>query len=735
MIARLLPLLALLWATVGAATPTPAPLPTAGLFPATQDNLLQRERPRAATTTYWRVKFFVRVSALPAGATVRALLPVSDGAQEIQQRSVRAPGYRFAEDTSSPNLVGVWTKTAAPSAGDIEVDYDFGVTDRIVDIPATAARSAASTDPSVRRWLEASPLIQSGHPLLRERARQVVGNAASAEQLLWNLYQFTATAIRTARGEAREDALTVLSRERGTVTGKARLLAALLQATGVPARIVGGISLDDAAKKRATIAWVEAYVDGAWVPLDPSGGHFSWLPNRYLALYRGDLPLIVHPAGAEVDYGFSVHRMHKDSNEANTSSPRARVIAPLQPLARTASAHVDKPLATVVVFTDQPLSRATSERMFRDATEAQIDLVVLTVPAAPRYFRQQYLQRLIANNLALVQTAHVLVLHTSDDTGLYAALVLGETNLKLGDARVLVAGQFPKAVGTTLGAVLYRLLDAGEVLLFPHPMKLSAVWSMARANVVDGLPLDEEARKWGSKPIVIDAVTYERLDVWRHAIIDAWARAVTAQVPLQALTLILVLPVIAALVVVIRTVVGIETFGTFAPVIVSLAFLTTGLKWGLIIFASIVGTGVIVRAALQRVRLQLVSRLAILITIVAGIMAGLAVLGASFGIGALLNVSIFPMVIMSNMIENFASFRAQFGTREAIRLTGNTLLLSSLCYMAVEWGGLQSLLLSFPEILVLAIVVDIVLGKWRGLRLLEYRRFWSLGGSSQEGRQ
>jgi hypothetical protein len=209
-------------------------------------------------------------------------------------------------------------------------------------------------------------------------------------------------------------------------------------------------------------------------------------------------------------------------------------------------------------------------------------------------------------------------------------------------------------------------------------------------------------------------------------VVAAWARAVRAQVPLQALNLILVLPVIAAIIVVVRTLIGVETFGMFSPVIVSLAFLTTGLRWGAAIFAVIVGVGACVRALLQHVRLQLVARLAILIAVVAGIMAGLTVIGASFGIGALMNVSIFPMVIMSNVIENFTTSQAEFGTREAVRLTINTLGLAALCYLAIEPTGLQSLLLAFPELLVSAIVVDIVLGKWRGLRLLEYLRFFDL---------
>ena len=52
-----------------------------------------------------------------------------------------------------------------------------------------------------------------------------------------------------------------------------------------------------------------------------------------------------------------------------------------------------------------------------------------------------------------------------------------------------------------------------------------------------------------------------------------------------------------------RLVVGLETFGIFGPVIVSLAFITMGLRWGVSTFVVIVGLGVLLRMALQRLRL------------------------------------------------------------------------------------------------------------------------------------
>ena len=123
---------------------------------------------------------------------------------------------------------------------------------------------------------------------------------------------------------------------------------------------------------------------------------------------------------------------------------------------------------------------------------------------------------------------------------------------------------------------------------------------------------------------------------------------------------------------------------------------------------------------------QLVARLAILIAIVSATMAALTVGGAYFGVGALLNVSIFPMVIMSNVIENFTTTQVESGTREALRLTINTLVVCAACHVAIERGGVQSIVLSYPETLLGVVALEVLIGKWRGLRLLEYVRFYDL---------
>jgi hypothetical protein len=216
-------------------------------------------------------------------------------------------------------------------------------------------------------------------------------------------------------------------------------------------------------------------------------------------------------------------------------------------------------------------------------------------------------------------------------------------------------------------------------------------------------------------------------------LVKLWALAVQTQVPLPSLNLILVLPLIAFFLLIIRNVIGLETFGTFSPMLLSLAFLTTGLGWGLVVFLIIVGLGSGLRLALQRLRLHLVSRIAILIAVVAMSMAGLTVLGATLGIGALLHASIFPMVIMANQIESFTNTQLERGTGEALRLTLSTLLVATCSYVGIENTGLKPLVLTFPEILIGVIGIELLLGRWRGLRLVEYVRFsglWRQGAVS-----
>lgn len=679
---------------------------------------------RPPAVSYWRVRMVLHLGPVPGPVRLGLLAPLSDGRQDVLARRVVAPGFRFAEIQDPPNLRAEWT---APSLETGSITYDLAV--RISEtrgmVPAIPL-AGLPPPPDAPDVLAPSAEIQSTAHDVVERTRAIVGTAKQLDGIVWSLYQYVAAFLPPQDAPGPQDAQSVLHARRGTSLGRARALVALLRAAGVPARIVGGLRLENATQKRATNSWVEAWTGSEWIPLDPAGGYYGSLPNTYLALYRGDLPLIVHTRGLELSYGFTIRQttrraVEEGGDEVTTTAP-AVAPSPRAEDVQTHTAYVSAPVASVVLIVDQSVPIAASDRILREARDASIDCVLLTARFESRYFRERYLERLVTGNLALLRSANLILVATADGAGAYGLLGLGERGIRLPDTRIVVAGAMGRPAALMLGSLLYDLIDPGEVALAWRATDILPLWEMARANLIDGAPLAEEAHRWGVDVVVLGEEG-ARLPRWRRPLLHAWARIVAAGVPLPALTLILILPVIATVVVFARVVVGLSTFGMFGPVIVSLAFITTGLTWGTITFVVIVGLGILLRAALQRLRLQAVARLAILIALVSAVMGGLTLLGAVLGIGPLLHLSVFPMLIMSNVIESFASSQVELGTRQAVRMTVNTLLLSVACYLLVDRAGLQSLVLAYPELLLGTVVLDLAIGKWRGMRLLEYGRF------------
>ena len=190
----------------------------------------------------------------------------------------------------------------------------------------------------------------------------------------------------------------------------------------------------------------------------------------------------------------------------------------------------------------------------------------------------------------------------------------------------------------------------------------------------------------------------------------------------QTVILLLVLPIIATILAFTKQVIGITTFGLFAPSIITLSFLVLGWWVGVLFLLFILATGYATRTFMRRWRLLYIPKVAIILTVVSLTLLMLIGLGAAFDI-ALSRDTVFVLLIMSTLAESFLNLKAEEGWYTAVLEVGETIGVALLCVFFVQWASFQSLILAYPELILLTIVINIFLGQWTGLRLVEYFRF------------
>ncbi len=186
---------------------------------------------------------------------------------------------------------------------------------------------------------------------------------------------------------------------------------------------------------------------------------------------------------------------------------------------------------------------------------------------------------------------------------------------------------------------------------------------------------------------------------------------------------ILLVPVGALIVIVLRVMVGLRTAGTFMPVLLSIAFVQTTLVTGVSIFLLILAVGLWTRSYLSRLDLLLVSRIAAVIVIVVGMMALISIFSYKLGIEQALTITFFPMIILAWTIEHMSILWEDDGPLEVLIQTAGSLLVAVISYLAITNNYVEHWMFNFPELLLVLLGLIIILGNYTGYRLSELVRF------------
>ena len=189
---------------------------------------------------------------------------------------------------------------------------------------------------------------------------------------------------------------------------------------------------------------------------------------------------------------------------------------------------------------------------------------------------------------------------------------------------------------------------------------------------------------------------------------------------------ILLLPIGALVVCLLRILVGLKTSGTFMPVLIALAFIETSLVTGLVGFLLVVAVGLMIRSYMSHLNLLLVARISAVIITVIAIIGLFSVFSYRVGLTEGLKITFFPMIILSWTVERMSILWEEEGWREVAVQGGGSLLTAVAAYLAMTNPWVRHLSFNFLGLQFVTLALIMLLGSYSGYRLLELRRFKSI---------
>lgn len=186
---------------------------------------------------------------------------------------------------------------------------------------------------------------------------------------------------------------------------------------------------------------------------------------------------------------------------------------------------------------------------------------------------------------------------------------------------------------------------------------------------------------------------------------------------------ILLLPIGALVVCILRILVGLQTSGTFMPVLIALAFIETTLITGLIGFLLVVAIGLMIRSYMSHLNLLLVARISAVIITVITIIALFSVFSYRVGLTEGLKITFFPMIILSWTVERMSVLWEEEGWHEVAVQGFGSLATAVVAYLAMTNPWIRHLSFNFIGLQFVVLALIMLIGSYTGYRLLELRRF------------
>jgi len=373
----------------------------------------------------------------------------------------------------------------------------------------------------------------------------------------------------------------------------------------------------------------------------------------------------------------------------------------------------------IVIIADSSVPAEKLQAHAASAKEQGVYLPVIqsAAPVGP-LGSEQPIASVLEERSGILLGADAVILWTDGVQGLQALMSVAEgkeeVSAALRNQSVILITQRSLQTLSRIARGFYSALQPSQILI----TRKEAINPLLTTQTIDAFLADIAQKDIDSLRVTSAASGLRPWNILSN-LIDTM---LTNGIPSDTVILLLILPIIATILAFLKQVVGITTFGLYTPSIITLSFIALGWQAGIAYLLFIILTGYAARSLMHRWRLLYIPKVAIILSVVSFTLLLLMGIGASLGL-SFTRETVFLLLVMSTLSESFLTLKTEQGWFTAILGVSETIVAALLCVFIVQWAAFQSMILAYPELILLTLPINILLGRWTGLRLMEYFRF------------
>lgn len=194
-------------------------------------------------------------------------------------------------------------------------------------------------------------------------------------------------------------------------------------------------------------------------------------------------------------------------------------------------------------------------------------------------------------------------------------------------------------------------------------------------------------------------------------------------IPANTIFLILLTPFLALIVSFTRVVIGLPTLDMLVPIALAFALVAVGITVGLLVLGAILFASYISKMSLSKLRIMFYPKRSLSMVFLAIAVFAALTLGVALEFERILSVSIFPILVLMLLGDMIISVQLHKSFSETFSIVSTTIGIGLIGYLAATSSVIQNMIILYPEIVLLVIPANIIVGRYFGLRVLEYFRF------------